>query len=297
MSKIEEDSGLSPASTKTFGRSRPPTAECALCDGEGRVFSDGKIHLCVCAVERRIASRLPERYRFADLKDFEDRVLEFCLVWVSRPGDGLCILGPLGTGKTHLAASIFRYVTSLGANAEFKRCAALFSALREAYRINASEETVLEPLERADFLFLDDLGAGSLSDHERRFTLEVLDRRLNANRATVVTSNWNLTEISERMDDRIASRLSSFQQLELSGADRRVFVNSEWPTATRVMQTEEVLPNDGAPDIADEEFLASMRERFREIAGFAVPSKSEPIEIQRTRLMEWLKQHPEAQSR
>ena len=88
--------------------------------------------------------------------------------------------------------------------------------------MNLSEESVLEPLEQVRFLILDDLGAGSLSDHERRFTHDLLDRRINRNRRTVVTSNWTLEQIAERMDDRIASRLGSFTQLELRGRDRRL---------------------------------------------------------------------------
>ena len=61
-----------------------------------------------------------------------------------------------------------------------------------------------------------------MSDAERRFTLEILDRRANRLKPTVITSNWSLQEIGEKMDDRIISRLSGFTRLELSGNDRRM---------------------------------------------------------------------------
>jgi len=80
----------------------------------------------------------------------------------------------------------------------------------------------MSTLEKSRFLVLDDLGAGSLSDCERRYTLELIDTRLNSMRPTIVTSNWNLEEISERMDDRVASRLAGFAALELAGKDRRL---------------------------------------------------------------------------
>ena len=70
----------------------------------------------------------------------------------------------------------------------------------------------MSPVERMRFLVLDDLGAGSLSDCERRYTLELIDTRLNKLRPTIVTSNWNLQEIAERMDDRIASRLADLRR-------------------------------------------------------------------------------------
>jgi DNA replication protein DnaC len=108
----------------------------------------------------------------------------------------------------------------------FGRCAELYAALRESYRLGESEDSVLRPYFSKRFLILDDLGAGSLSDHERRSTLEVLDRRLNAQLPTVLTTNWNIKEISERMDDRIASRLSSLTLLVLSGEDWRLSLSS-----------------------------------------------------------------------
>ena len=80
----------------------------------------------------------------------------------------------------------------------------------------------MSAVERVRFLVFDDLGAGSLSDCERRYTLELLDTRQNKLRPTVVTSNWDLQEIAERMDDRVASRLAGFAALELSGKDKRL---------------------------------------------------------------------------
>jgi DNA replication protein DnaC len=74
---------------------------------------------------------------------------------------------------------------------------------------------------RTALLVLDDLGAGSLSDHERRCTLELLDKRLDAMRPTVVTTNWTIEQIGKRMDERIASRLSGFVVMAFTGKDLR----------------------------------------------------------------------------
>lgn len=40
-------------------------------------------------------------------------------------------------------------------------------------------------------------------------------------RPTVVTTNWTIEQIGERMDERIASRLSEFMVIALVGGDRR----------------------------------------------------------------------------
>jgi len=142
--------------------------------------------------------------------------------WLESPGDGLLITGTAGTGKTHLAAAILRWRIEHGEWATFRRLAEFYQALRESYRLNTSEADVLRPYIEGKFVVLDDLGGGALRDFERRAVLEVLDRQLNQCKPTVVTTNWSLAEIAERMDDRIASRLASFTCIELAGLDRRL---------------------------------------------------------------------------
>src|SRR5713101_6680601 len=126
--------------------------------------------------------------------------------WLLNPSDGLFVTGPCGTGKTHLGAAIVRQFITKGANVKLVRCADFYRDVRQMFMAQSpvAESAVLSPLENARYLVLDDLGAGSLSDCERRYSLELVDVRLNRLRPTVVTSNWSLAEISERMDDRIA---------------------------------------------------------------------------------------------
>jgi DNA replication protein DnaC len=153
--------------------------------------------------------------------EFPQGVQNAAMAWLANPRDGLLITGAVGTGKTHLAAALVRTLLLINQEALFRRCADLYLALRESYRLDVGEESVLAEYMRHRFLFLDDLGAGSLSDHERRITLEVLDRRLNDLLPTCVTANWSTQEIAEKMDERIASRIESFTSLRLDGRDRR----------------------------------------------------------------------------
>lgn len=219
-----EQSRPHPESTILSPWSEPQTStDCPHCKGDGYFMQEGKAHRCSCAIERKIASLLPERYRKASLEDFHGDTLTTTVVWLRKPTDGLFITGPVGTGKTHLVAAIVKHLTESSIDATFKRCAQFYADVREMFRMeNYSQNSVLGPLERTRFLALDDLGAGSLSDSERRYTLEILDRRLNKVRPTMVTSNWRLGDIAEKMDDRIASRLAGFTGIELAGEDWRL---------------------------------------------------------------------------
>jgi DNA replication protein DnaC len=122
-----------------------------------------------------------------------------------------------------MATAIVRFMVERGKPVLFKRATELYSSIRKSYNApDMNEEDVMREYVQAPLLVLDDLGAGSLSDHERRCTLELLDGRLDALRPTVATTNWTIEEIRERMDERIASRLSGFVVMAFTGRDLRV---------------------------------------------------------------------------
>lgn len=177
---------------------------------------------CECQLEKVIASRVPARYVKASIADFPRGWQKAALDWLPNPKDGLLITGKAGTGKTHLACGLMRLLITAKQDAHFVSCADLYSEVAQAYHGEMGEKYLFDRYAGYKFLFLDDLGAGNLSDHERRATLRILDGRLNALKPTCVTMNWSLPQVAERMDERIASRLSSFTALELMGKDWRV---------------------------------------------------------------------------
>jgi DNA replication protein DnaC len=177
---------------------------------------------CPCQVERRIRITIPERYWAAKLSDCSQIIFEQVLAWLLSPTDGLRLCGSVGTGKTHCAAGIVRHIAEQEKPVKFRSFSQIYRDLRECYTLNRNEQDVLRELFKAPFLVLDDLGAGSLSDFERRSVTDILDERMGNLRPTVVTTNWSLKQIEEKMDDRIASRLASFTAIEFSGRDHRI---------------------------------------------------------------------------
>lgn len=203
----------------------PPSSEpkCKICNDTNFVEGRGGLIPCECAIERRVVARIPPRYRDASLTDFKRSVQDFVLLWFSsKPTTGLLITGKVGCGKTYLAAAMCRSQLLIREqNLRFDRFADFYSRLRESYRTNAPEESIFGNLTKVKYLYLDDLGTGSLSDHERRATHDLLDRRWNAELPTIITTNWTIEQIAARMDDRIADRLQSYVPLLLEGESRR----------------------------------------------------------------------------
>lgn len=177
---------------------------------------------CQCAIERRSIARLPTRYQSASLLDVSESLRTEVLGWFANPGDGLFILGPAGRGKTYLAAAIIRTLLLIKHEAFFLRCPDFYADLRESYRSDQSERSIYAKYLKFRFVVLDDLGNGSLSDFQRYSTTEFLDQRINKKYPTVITSNWTLDQIAEKMDERIASRVASFHSIQLDGPDRRI---------------------------------------------------------------------------
>lgn len=212
--------------------SESPTSssiECGKCLDAGTIARDGKRFDCECRIEKRIRYQLPVRYQQARLKDFSAGIVREVTAWLEKPTDGLFLAGGVGTGKTHLAAAIVRHEIERGKRqVYFRPASVLFQAIRDSYKDEGrTEASILADYTDARLLVLDDLGAGNLSDHERRYTLEVLDRRLNNMRPTIVTSNWTLKDIAEKLDERVASRLSGFKVIAFKGEDKRTAKSKE----------------------------------------------------------------------
>ena len=151
---------------------------------------------------------------------------------------GLYIWGDRGTGKTHLAVALMRealkninvivrngdYVINRRNVPCFISIPELLLEIRNSYSDGkSSEKLIIDKYTDNDFLVLDDLGAEKTSEWTMQILYIIVDRRYREEKKTIFTSNLSIEEISEKLDDRIASRIAGMcVSVPMHGADKRI---------------------------------------------------------------------------
>lgn len=127
-----------------------------------------------------------------------------------QAGRNLLLCGNVGNGKTHLASGIVQYVIRQ------HRAVAVITTAAEIIRVfkrsmardaGFTEGDVINELASFDLLVIDEVGAQAGTHYELSVLHEVLDRRYNLVRPTVVVSNLNAQGLSQYIGERALDRL------------------------------------------------------------------------------------------
>lgn len=130
---------------------------------------------------------------------------------------GIIYIGPVGTGKTHLAASIYNELRNNGRACVFSTVPELLDRIRATYRTESieSEDGILGALKKCDVLFLDDLGAerhkGEDWAAEKLFT--IFDARYRNYLPIIGTTNCQPNDLEEKLGARTMSRIREMCEL------------------------------------------------------------------------------------
>jgi DNA replication protein DnaC len=127
-----------------------------------------------------------------------------------RAGRAALLVGNIGTGKTHLACSIVQHVIrEHGARAVITSAAGIIRVAKGVMRKGAqyTDSDVIEELAAFDLLVIDEVGAQAGTEYERCLMHEVIDRRYQMVRPTVLVSNLTLEQLAAFIGERALDRL------------------------------------------------------------------------------------------
>jgi len=130
----------------------------------------------------------------------------------ARLGSGmLCgFIGTRGTGKTQMAIELMRACTQKEKPALYTTAVEFFMRIKEAYRPDAesTERSVLLEFIRPALLVIDEIGKRSDSQWENNLLFELINRRYNDLKDTVVIDNRTGDQFAETIGPSLASRMS-----------------------------------------------------------------------------------------
>ena len=144
--------------------------------------------------------------------------------------NGLMFFGSAGSGKTHLAVAIAKYlIEQKEIPVIFTRVIDLLQEIRGTYNSNenyrvGNEVDLIKKYTKIPLLVLDDLGAEKITDWVKQILYQVIDERLIERKPIIITSNLSLDELEVKLDERTASRINSIcpQQFEMKDPDYRI---------------------------------------------------------------------------
>lgn len=163
----------------------------------------------LAAVDRRFAGVSFEGYRCPP-GDAEAKRL--VVEW--KPRRGLYLYGRPGCGKSHLAFAAAKALIAAGHRVFASEWTDLLHRLKATFdgRSNETTTDVLTAIERADVVLIDDLMTGKPTEWAVEQCWSVVQSRYQAEAPLLVTSNYTLGELSQRIGgidgERIVSRLA-----------------------------------------------------------------------------------------
>ena len=159
------------------------------------------------------------------INDSNKQVFEFMQKYSDKPNSGIFLTGKCGSGKTHLAAAVAIKLFNLKKNVKFVTVPRFLLDIRDTFKKDSkiSELDLVDYHTNSKFLILDDFGAEKVSEWTLEVIFVILDTLINDMKPFIITSNLTIKEISEKFNDRIASRIvGNCKIIELTDKDHRL---------------------------------------------------------------------------
>jgi DNA replication protein DnaC len=124
------------------------------------------------------------------------------IAFAESPSGWLIIVGPNGSGKTHLACSIANYRISKSDTVFYIDAADLLDHLRATYHPESgtSYDELFEQVKGTPLLILDNLNISSVTPWSKEKLCQILNFRYNGQMPTVITSSISVDELEGNLE-------------------------------------------------------------------------------------------------
>ncbi len=133
--------------------------------------------------------------------------------------------GTVGSGKTYLAGSICNYLKNKNFLPIFLTSTELNNIFLKIHLAEIDRNLAFDILLNADLLVIDDLGTEPrYKNVTNEYLLTLISERLDKEKPFIITTNLTISELSERYNERLVSRLSNKKQtifVPFTGKDLR----------------------------------------------------------------------------
>lgn len=128
---------------------------------------------------------------------------------------GFYIHGEPGVGKTFAAYAIYKYINDEGGPVRLVKAMDIIDAVKAGYGVFGEKTLYQQDMEfflgdLSSFkgvLIVDDIGAEKFSEAVTTEYYKIVNERYEEMRPTIYTSNLSLGELSDKIGDRIVSRI------------------------------------------------------------------------------------------
>jgi len=211
-----------------------------------------KARRCKCAVVKKkqdnlnrlfAAAGIPKRFKDKPLNSFDAQYQKGAWMIACRyverfreirqeKKNGLCFIGPSGTGKSHLAYGILSGLLAQAVPGICGTVPDILDMLRPRQAEQANSQERLHALKSLDIVILDDLGAERETPWVTERLYVIINYRYNEILPTIITSNQELEDLEKLPGwGRIVSRL--FEMCHLIRMDGRDYRKGESDAVSR----------------------------------------------------------------
>lgn len=153
---------------------------------------------------------LCERYTFDAyhaLDDETDRVKKLAMSYATEGKGWFYICGRPGSGKTHICIAICSSLLRNGYEVKYMLWRDTAPRLKSLVNDGAMYKEIMEPLKKADVLYIDDFLKGNITEADINLAFELINARYNdAGKRTIISSELSIGAVLNA-DEAIGSRI------------------------------------------------------------------------------------------